>query len=183
MLHCISQWQGMLEVLWLTDMFPSFLAVYSLLVFKQASYWQLCITEDHLRSYTNRESLSFFTNQLFKMTVGCKSTSPSSSPLAMIFLAVSIAAVLLCHPTAAAAQTETELDTASALTNALILGEESLVSYFSALLVIIIKAIFNIQIAMTPVMHFLCSCGCYWTGVQVQGILQLTKNWKQSAIS
>ena len=54
----------------------------------------------------------------------------------MIFLAVSVAATLLCHPNAAAAQTE--LDTASALKNALILGEESLVSYFSALLVITI---------------------------------------------
>ena len=63
----------------------------------------------------------------------------------MIFLAVSVAAALLRHPTAAAAQTHTELDTESALTNALVLGEESLVSYFSALLVIIIESVDSIS--------------------------------------
>ena len=106
------------------------------------------------------------------MILGCKSTTSSFSAVSMVFMALAATALLDPAPAAAA----TELDTRTALTSALILGEESLVS--TALLVRQFQTYSN-----NYNNNVLCSCGCCWIGVLNRAILQLIVNWKQSALS
>lgn len=59
------------------------------------------------------------------MAIHCKSTAPSCSAVAIVFMAV----IALLYPAAAQATVlEAQADTRKSLTSSLILGEESLVS-------------------------------------------------------
>ena len=67
------------------------------------------------------------------MAIHCKSTAPSCSAVAMVFMTVA-AALLYPAGTQATTESESQADILESLTSALILGEESLVSTTNILL-------------------------------------------------